>query len=71
MSTLLRQPATVPALFSRAMDADGPAERAAGRWTRLALSRPVVAIAGWAAVMLIDVPLLKAAALVSGLGTAP
>lgn len=63
MSALLRQPASVPALFSRAMDADLPAERALSVWRRLASSAPVLALSGWALITLVDMPLVKAAAL--------
>ncbi len=63
MSALLRQPASVPALFSRAMDADLPAERALSAWRRLASSGPVLAFSGWALVTLVDMPLVKAATL--------
>lgn len=68
MSVLLRHPASVPALFSRAMDVQLPAGHDMTGWRRLATSAPFVAVSGWAAVMLIDVPLVKAAALVAGLG---
>ena len=67
MSDLLRHPATVPALFSRAMDADAPAARAPSPWHWLTANAPLVAMSGWAAVMLIDVPLVKAATAVASL----
>ena len=68
MSVLLRHPATVPALFSRVMDAELPAASELRAWRRLASSAPLIAVAGWATVMLIDVPLVKAATLAVGLG---
>ncbi|RYB02005.1 hypothetical protein [Lichenibacterium ramalinae] len=68
MSVLLRHPATVPALFSRAMDAERPSEREMRAWRRMASSAPFIAVSGWATVMLIDVPLVKAATLFAGLG---
>ena len=68
MSVLLRHPASVPALFSRAMDVQHPAGRDRPGWRRLASSGPFVAVSGWAAVMLVDVPLVKAVTLLAGLG---
>jgi hypothetical protein len=65
MSALLRHPATVPALFSRAMDSDVTAEPAVSSWSRLSPSAPLLAVAGWAFVLLIDVPLVKAATIVA------
>lgn len=67
MSALLRHPALVPALFSRAMDTDVSMEREVSVWTQLSRSAPLLAVAGWAAVLLIDVPLVKAATMFAAL----
>lgn len=66
MSVLLRHPATVPALFSRAVDPDPRAEGGPSAWSRFALRAPFLVTSAWAAVALIDVPLVKAAALSAG-----
>ena len=72
MSDLLRRPAVVPALFSRAMDGDldGACAMPDSAWNRLTSSKPLLAISGWAAVMLIDIPLVKAASAIAMLGGA-
>ena len=67
MSALLRHPALVPALFSRAMDTEVSLERKTSTWVRLSRSAPLLAVAGWATVMLIDVPLVKAATIFAAL----
>ncbi len=63
MSVLLRNPAVVPALFSRAVDLDTAVDPAGegSAWHRLTSNPPFLAVSGWAAVMLIDIPLVKAA----------
>ena len=63
MSVLLRHPATVPALFSRAVEPDPPPEPGPSPWRRLARGAPLL----WAVVVLIEVPLVKAAAAAVGL----
>ena len=63
MSVLLRHPASVPALFSRAVEIDAPAARGARPWRRLAIGQPLF----WAALVLVEVPLVKAAAAAVGL----
>ena len=50
------------------MDAERPSEREMRAWRRMASSAPFIAVSGWATVMLIDVPLVKAATLFAGLG---
>ncbi|MGI3899948.1 MAG: hypothetical protein ACRYGP_31960 [Janthinobacterium lividum] len=67
MSALLRHPALVPALFSRAMDTDVSTEREVSIRERLSRSAPLLAVVGWAFVLLIDVPLVKAATLLAAL----
>ena len=64
MSALLRHPDLVPALFSRAMDADVPMDATRSSiWTPAVAGAPrFVAVAALGrAVLLIDVPLVKAA----------
>ncbi|RYC30612.1 hypothetical protein D3273_18185 [Lichenibacterium minor] len=63
MSVLLRHPATVPALFSRAVDPEPPAEGRRGAGNALAQVTALL----WAAAVLIEVPLVKAAAAAVGL----
>ena len=63
MSVLLRHPATVPALFSRAVEIDPPAARGPRVRHPLLAGAPLF----WAAVVLIEVPLVKAAAATVGL----
>ena len=67
MSVLLRHPATVPALFSRAVDPDPRADSAPSAWSRVVRRAPFVVTSAWAAVALIDVPLVKAAVAPVGL----
>jgi hypothetical protein len=67
MSALLRHPALVPALFSRAMDTDVSAERETSIRGQLSRSATLLAVAGWAIVLLIDVPLVKAATIFAAL----
>ncbi len=67
MSVLLRHPATVPALFSRAAEPDAHAPGGPGAWRRLARSAPLAMTTAWAAVVLVEVPLVKAAAAAVGL----
>ena len=61
MSVLLRHPATVPALFSRAVDPDPRSEDARLPWLDMLRRAPFAAAAAWIAVVLIDVPLVKVA----------
>ncbi len=67
MSALLRQPATVPALFSRAMDDEASAQCESPTWRQSWRGLPLLLAAGWAIVLLIDVPLVKAASIVAAL----
>ena len=67
MSVLLRYPATVPALFSHGVEPEPPAARTSSVWSRLVPRAPLVTAAAWAAVVLVEVPLVKAAAAAVGL----
>lgn len=67
MSVLLRHPGTVPALFSRAVEPDPRADDAPTPWARCLRGLPLVATVAWAAVVLVEVPLVKAAAAAVGL----
>lgn len=66
MSVLLRHPAIVPALFSRAVDPDPRTECGPSPWKRLLRGAPFL----WTAVVLIEVLLVKAAAATVGLALA-
>ena len=63
MSILLRQPATVPALFSRTVECDRSPGRPTRGWPRQVRGVPLLAVSGWIAVAVVEVPLVKAAAL--------
>ena len=63
MSILLRQPATVPALFSRAVEGDRMQDCPTPGWRRVMQGTPLLAASGWVTMALVDVPLVKAAAL--------
>lgn len=74
MSVLLRHPAIVPALFSRAVEAEPPAQRCAVGWRRLLASVPSAApslgiAAAWATAVVVDLALVRAA--VAAVGLAP
>lgn len=70
MSVLLRHPAAVPALFARATEpetASDPGRRRRPR--RPALDAATLAVSVWALVVLIEIPLARAAVL--GLALSP
>ena len=67
MSVLLRHPATVPALFSRASDPDPREEAVRTPWFRALRGSPLALAAVWTAVVLVEVPIVKAAAAAVGL----
>lgn len=74
MSVLLRHPAIVPALFSRAVEADASAPRRAVDWRRLLAGVPAAApslglVSAWAAAVVVDLTLVRAA--VAAVGLAP
>ena len=62
MSVLLRRPATVPALFSRAVDTAPQAERRPGPWRRIAPSAALL----WVTLALFEASLVQAAAAAVG-----
>ena len=67
MSVLLRCPASVPALFSRAVEHDLQTEhRVTLRRSSISSGVPLAATSVWAAVVLIEVPLIKAATVLVG-----
>ena len=74
MPSLLRHPHTVPALFSRSVEAESsPARRVVG-WRRRLTGVPVAApslgfASAWAAAVVVDLPRVKAAA--AAVGFAP
>ncbi len=67
MSVLLRHPATVPALFSRAVEPLPRVDDAPSLWPRRVRNAPLLVTIAWAAVVLVEVPLVKAAAAAVGL----
>jgi hypothetical protein len=67
MSVLLRHPAIVPALFSRAVEPDPRVEGASTLWSRVVDRAPLAIATIWTVVVLIEVPLVKAAAAAVGL----
>ena len=67
MSVLLRHPAIVPALFSRAVEPHPRVDDAPSLWARCVRRAPLVAAVAWTAVVLVEVPLVKAAAAAVGL----
>ena len=74
MSTLLRHPHTVPALFSRAAEAEPSPTRRATGWRQWLAGVPGAApslgfASAWAAAALVDVTLVRAAA--AAVGFAP
>ncbi len=72
MSVLLRHPHTVPALFSRGVEAEPPAAGRSAAWLRSLAGAPTAVpslglVSAWAAAALVDVTLVKAAAAAVGL----
>lgn len=67
MSVLLRHPAIVPALFSRAVEPDLRVDAASRPWSRFVGRMPLAFAAVWTAAILVEVPLVKAAAAAVGL----
>ena len=67
MSVLLRHPATVPALFSRAVEPELRSERARTPWYHIGYGSPIMMAAVWTVVILIEVPIVRAAAAAVGL----
>ena len=74
MSVLLRHPAIVPTLFSRAVEVETPAPRRAVGWRRLLASVPSAApslglASAWVTAAVIDLALVRAA--IAAVGFAP
>ncbi len=67
MSVLLRHPATVPALFSRSVDPELQSDRVRAPWYRVSRGSPLALTVVWAAVILVEVPIVRAAAAAVGL----